>query len=76
MDLVRFSAAFATLVRFSAVSAVAESALIDCGSRSVNAEPAAKFNMRVKPKHLDKLNDKYNFLECNKVLSIYPPKFW
>ena len=72
VDLVRISAAFATPERFSAVSAVAESALIDCGIQSVNAEPVAQFNMRVTPQHLAKL--KNNFIECNMVLGTYPPK--
>ena len=63
MDLVRFSAVFATLVRFSAVFAAAESTLIDFGSRV----PDSKYHMQVKLKHL---NDKYNFLQCNNVLSM------
>ena len=71
VDLERISAAFATLERFSAVSAVAESALIDCGIQSVNAEPVAQFNMRLTPQHLTEL--KKSFIECNKVLGIYPP---
>ena len=70
VDLVRISVAFATLVRFSAVSAVAESALIEGGSQSVNAEPAAKLNMRVTPQHLAKHRN--NFIKCNKVFMYIP----